>query len=139
MYRSPLVVIFIGTLLLGAPAAQAESISLVAHLLGSSEVPATQSDAFAEAQFTYDSASRALQYYLNYDGVAPAKVDLHGPAAANEKASAVLNVPLSDSPISGTVQLTPDQGQQLLAGKMYLDIHSQKYPDGEIRGQIVKQ
>jgi hypothetical protein len=51
----------------------------------------------------------------------------------------VLNLPLSDSPISGTVQLTPDQGQQLLAGKMYLDIHSQKYPDGEIRGQIVRQ
>jgi hypothetical protein len=139
MMKRALVALAFASPLLAASAAQAESVSLVAHLLGSAEIPATQSDAFAEAQFTYDSASRALQYYLNYDGVAPAKVDLHGPAAANEKASAVLNVPLSDSPISGAVQLTPEQGQQLLAGKIYLDIHSQKYPDGEIRGQIVKQ
>jgi hypothetical protein len=130
---------FIASLLLGTSAAQAENISLVAHLFGSSEVPGTQSDAFAEAQFTYDSASHALQYYVNYDGVAPAKVDLHGPAAAGEKAASVLNIPLSVSPISGTVQLTPAQAGDLLAGKIYLDIHSQKYPDGEIRGQIVRQ
>jgi hypothetical protein len=137
--KRTLIALAFASPLLGASTAHAESVSLVAHLLGSSEVPSTQSDAFAEAQFTYDGASRALQYYLNYDGVAPAKVDLHGPAAANEKASTVLNIPLSDSPIGGTVQLTLEQGQQLLAGKMYLDIHSQKYPDGEIRGQIVRQ
>ena len=139
MRRSHLSIMLICPLLLGASAAQAESISLVAHLLGSTEVPATQSDAFAEAQFTYDSTSHALQYYVNYDGVTPEKVDLHGPAAGNEKAPAALNIPLSNSPMSGTVELTPEQGRQLLAGKMYLDIQSQKYPDGEIRGQIVKQ
>jgi len=139
MMKRALIALAFASPLLGVSVAQAQSVSLVAHLLGSAEVPATQSDAFAEAQFTYDSTSRALQYYLNYDGVAPAKVDLHGPAAANEKASAVQNISLSESPISGTIQLTPEQGQQLLAGKMYLDIHSQKYPDGEIRGQIIRQ
>src|ERR1700761_1573078 len=118
--RHAALIMFIAPLLLGASAAQAENILLVAHLLGSTEVPVTDSDAFAEAQFTYDSAGRALQYYVNYDGVAPAKVDLHGPAAANEKAPAALTIPLSSSPISGTVQLTAEQGQQLLAGKMYL-------------------
>jgi hypothetical protein len=138
MKRALIALAFV-SLLLDVSAAQAESVSLVAHLLGSSEVPATQSDAFAEAQFTYDNSSRALEYYVNYDGVTPAKVDLHGPAAANEKASVVLNISLSESPISGTIQLTPEQGRQLLAGKMYLDIHSQKYPDGEIRGQIIRQ
>ena len=120
-------------------AAHAQTMSLVAHLLGSGEVPVTQSDAFAEAQFTYDSAARELQYYVNYDGVAPAKVDIHGPAGKEEKAGAILDIPLSESPISGSVKLSAEQAGQLLAGKMYLDIHSQKYPDGEIRGQIVKQ
>jgi hypothetical protein len=140
MRHAPLVLMFIASLLLGASAAQAENISLVAHLFGNSEVPSTQSDAFAEAQFTYDSASHAFQYYVNYDGVAPTKVDLHGPATASEKAASVMNIPLSESsPISGTVQLTPAQAGDLLAGKIYLDIHSQKYPDGEIRGQIVRQ
>ena len=139
MRHAALTVTFIAPLLLGASAAQAENVSLVAHLLGSTEVPVTQSDAFAEAQFTYDSTSHALQYYVNYDGVTPAKVDMQGPATAKEKAPAALNIPLSNSPISGTVQLTAEQSQQLLGGKMYLDISSQKYPGGEIRGQIVKQ
>src|ERR1700722_11170148 len=139
MIKRALITLAFASLLLDVSAARAQSVSLVAHLLGSSEVPATQSDAFAEAQFTYDSSSRALEYYVNYDGVTPAKVDIHGPSAANENVPAVLNMPLSESPISGTVQLTPAQGQQMLAGKMYLDIHSQKYPDGEIRAQIVKQ
>jgi hypothetical protein len=125
--------------LIAIPAAHAENISLAAHLLGSTEVPISQSDAFAEAQLTYDSTSRELQYYLNYDGVAPAKVDMHGPAAPGGKAASVLNIPLSQSPISGTLKLTPEQAGELLAGKMYLDIQSQKYPDGEIRGQIVRQ
>ena len=125
--------------LVAASGAQAAPLPLAAHLFGSSMVPATQSDAFAEAQFSYDSATHALEYYVNYDGIAPAKVDLHGPAAASDKAASVLDIPLSESPISGTVKLTLQQESELLAGRMYLDIHSQKYPDGEIRGQIVKQ
>ncbi|HWF65125.1 MAG TPA: CHRD domain-containing protein [Rhizomicrobium sp.] len=131
---------FAGFLFIAAiSGAQAATVSLAAHLLGSSMVPATQSDAFAEAQFRYDSATHALEYYVNYDGVAPSKVDLHGPATAGDKAPSVLDIPLSESPISGTVKLTPGQESELLAGRMYLDIHSQKYPDGEIRGQIVRQ
>lgn len=140
MRRIYFAVAIIGPLLPGAiSAAHAENISLVAHLLGTNEVPATQSDAFAEAQFTYDSAAHELQYYVNYDGVAPAKVDIHGPAGKGENAVAVANIPLSESPVSGTLQLTPEQADELLAGKMYLDIHSQRYADGEIRGQIAKR
>ena len=126
----------IGFLVGTTSAANAESVSLVAHLLGSTAHSA--SDAFAEAQFTYDSGSRALEYYVNYDGVAPAKVDIHGPAVAGENAPALVTLHLSESPISGIVTLTQEQAAALLAGKTYLDIHSNTYPDGEIRGQITK-
>jgi hypothetical protein len=139
MNRAFVIAAFLAVVVASSSGAHAASVSLVAHLLGSGEVPATESDAFAEGQFTYDSDSHALQYYVNYDGVAPAKVDIHGPASAKSKADAVLTIPVSDSPLGGTITLTPDQGDALLAGKMYIDIHSQKYPDGEIRGQIVKQ
>lgn len=133
-----LVFAFAGALI-SVRAAQAETISLAAHLLGSTEVPATPSDAFAEAQFTYDGALHELQYYVNYDGIAPAKADLHGPALAGDQAASLADLPLSESPLSGSVKLTAEQEAELLAGKMYLDIHSQKYPGGEIRGQIVRQ
>lgn len=138
MRHAFLIVAIAGALIGASSAAQAETVSLVAHLLGSTEVPATQSDAFAEAQFTYDSATHELQYYVNYDGIAPARIDLHGPAAAGEKAASAIDLPLSDSPVSGTLKLTAEQEAELLVGKLYLDIHSQKYPDGEIRGQIVR-
>jgi CHRD domain len=136
MRQTHLILPVIGFLLGLISAANAESTSLVAHLLGGTAHSA--SDAFAEAQFTYDSSSRALDYYVNYDGVAPSKMDIHGPAGAGENAPALVTLSLSESPISGTVTLTPEQAAELLAGKTYLDIHSKTYPDGEIRGQITK-
>lgn len=120
-------------------AGRAETVSLVAHLLGGTAVPATQSDAFGEAQFTYHSDRRQLEYFVNYDGVAPTKVDIHGPAGIGENAAAIVTIPVSDSPINGTATLTQEQAGELLAGKLYLDIHSQAHADGDIRGQIQKQ
>jgi hypothetical protein len=129
-----------GAFLLAAiPASQAESIGLVAHLLGGNAVPATKSDAFGEAQFTYDTATRQLEYYVTYDGATPTRIDLHGPAGTTENAAAIATFPLSESPLTGKVTLSPDQGAALLAGHIYIDIHSQAYANGEIRGQIGKQ
>jgi hypothetical protein len=123
----------------GISAGQAETVSLVAHLLGSAAVPATHSDAFGEAQFTYHSDTRQLEYFVNYDGVAPTRVDIHGPASVGENAAAIVTIPVSDSPINGTATLTQEQAGELLGGKLYLDIHSRAHADGDIRGQIQKQ
>ena len=117
----------------------AESISLAAHLLGGSAVPANMSDAFGEAQFTYDTATRQLEYYVTYDGTAPTELDLHGPAGPGEKAPSAVTFAVSESPVTGKTSLTPEQGKALLAGRMYVDIHSRAYGDGEIRGQIKPQ
>jgi len=132
-----LISTLMGGLLLSGPV-QAESVSLVAHLLGGNNSPANKSDAFGEGQFTYDTASRRLDYYVTYDGIAPSKIDLHGPAGAGENGGLVGNFPVSESPVTGKVTLTPDQGAALLAGRIYVDIHSQAFANGEIRGQIGK-
>lgn len=125
-------------LLLGGSVARAENVSLVAHLLGGNNVPANKSDAFGEGQFTYDTASRTLDYYVTYDGIAPSKIEIHGPASASENGALVANFPVSESPVTGKVTLTPDQGAALMAGRTYVDIHSQAFANGEIRGQIGK-
>ena len=127
-----------GVWFLAAPPAWADSVSLVAHLLGGGNVPVSKSDAFGEAQFTYDTASRQLDYYVTYDGIAPSKIDLHGPAGKSENAPVIANFPVSESPVTGKVTLTPDQGAAILAGRAYVDIHSQAFANGEIRGQIGK-
>ena len=131
--------ILAGLLLIAAPAARAESVSLAAHLLGAGNVPANKSDAFGEAQFTYDTATRQLDYYVTYDGIAPSKIDLHGPAGTSESAAMIADFPISESPVTGKVTLTPDQGTALLAERTYVDIHSQAFAGGEIRGQIGRQ
>ena len=134
-----LTVILAGSLLaLGLSPVRAETISLAAHLFGSSAVPQTKSDAFGEAQFTYDSQTRQLDYYVTYDGASPTRIDIHGPAGPGEKAMAIATFPVSESPVTGKTILTQDQANALLAGKVYVDLHSQAYADGEIRGQIGK-
>jgi hypothetical protein len=123
----------------GLSTARAETVSLVAHLLGAAAIPPNKSDAFGEAQFTYDSQTRQLDYYVTYDGASPTTIDIHGPAGPGATAMAIASFPLSESPVTGKTILTREQGDSLLAGKLYIDLHSQAYANGEIRGQIGKQ
>jgi hypothetical protein len=122
----------------GLSSAGAETVSLAAHLLGGGVVPQNKSDAFGEAQFTYNNQTRQLDYYVTYDGASPTKIDIHGPAGPGENAMAIVSFPLSESPVTGKTILSREQADSLLAGKIYVDLHSQAYADGEIRGQIGK-
>jgi hypothetical protein len=40
------------------------------------------------------------------------------------------------SPMEGATQLTGAQAADLLAGKVYFNIHTQAHPGGEVRGQL---
>lgn len=62
----------------------------------------------------------------------------HGPAEADANASPVVPVEgdLAD-PIGGTVTLTEEQAADLEAGLWYFNIHTEQYPDGELRGQVL--
>jgi hypothetical protein len=49
-------------------------------------------------------------------------------------------VPFADaskSPIKGAVRLSDSQAAELMAGQIYVNIHTSAHPTGEIRGQIV--
>jgi len=41
-----------------------------------------------------------------------------------------------ESPMKGSAVLTDDQSQALTSGNMYINVHTAKNPDGEIRGQL---
>jgi hypothetical protein len=61
--------------------------------------------------------------------------DIIGPAVG-ENADPVVDI--SASVASGSADITDQQLADLQAGKLYLNIHTQKFPDGEIRGQLEK-
>ena len=82
-----------------------------------------------------------LTWTATYDGLTgPATAaHFHGPAAEGEDAGPV--VPIDGdlaNPIEGSATLTEEQVTQLMDGLWYLNIHTEQYPGGEIRGQVMQ-
>jgi hypothetical protein len=132
------------TLALGAAVAFAGSASaekLKAVLDGKSEVPATTSSGTGTADLDYDAASKKLSWKVSYSGLSgPATAaHFHGPAETGKNAGVAVPIPgIANSPAEGSATLTDAQASDLLAGKLYVNIHTAASPGGEIRGQVTK-
>jgi hypothetical protein len=122
--------------------ALAEVIKFKADLSGKAETPPNDSAGTGMADVSYDTDAKTLSWTITYSGLTgDAKAaHFHGPAAVGAKAAPV--VPIEGnlaSPIAGTATLTDQQAADLQNGLWYFNIHTEKYPDGEIRGQLTKQ
>ena len=125
-------------LAVGAPA-NAAAISFKADLTGAQETPPNDSKGKGAVDAAYDAATKTLTWTITYsDLTGPASAaHFHGPAAVGAKAAPV--VPIKGdlkSPIKGTATLTDQQAKDLQAGMWYFNVHTAKFPDGEIRGQL---
>ena len=81
----------------------------------------------------------------------PGQFHVHGPAEPGVDASVILNIGIAASFVDiggGQLQLTAtglssadltDNEAALLGGLTYLNLHTNDYPGGEIRGQIVPE
>jgi CHRD domain len=102
----------------------------------------SSSQSWAEARgsgdFTYDDTSKKLTWTITYRGFRDKakSAHLHGPASEGANANTMITVSPLQSPIKGAAILTEEQVKALTGGDMYIDVHSAKYPDGEIRGQL---
>lgn len=116
-----------------------------ATLEGASVVPPVETKANGWFEAVYRPSTKVVEYRLNLVGLSgPVTMAyLHGPAPAGQNAPQVvpINPPFySDgSTISDGVTLTREQADELLAGNWYISVRTAKYPEGEIRGQIVAQ
>lgn len=122
-------------------AGSASAEKLKATLDGKSEVPATTSNGTGTADLDYDAASKKLSWKLTYSGLSgPATAaHFHGPAEAGKNAGVMVPIPgAANSPAEGSATLTDAQAADLLAGKLYVNIHTAANPGGEIRGQVTK-
>jgi hypothetical protein len=112
-----------------------------AALDGKSEVPANTSAGNGTADIDYDAATKKMTYKLTYSGLSgPATAaHFHGPAEAGKNAGVA--VPIANagtSPVEGSATLTDAQAADLMAGKLYVNVHTAANPGGEIRGQVMK-
>jgi hypothetical protein len=139
MFRSILFASAVGLALAAAPA-MAATLKFTADLEAVSETPPTDSTGSGVATVTYNTTSKKLGWVVTYKGLTgkATAAHFHGPAAVGAKAPPV--VPIKGnlkSPIKGSATLTAQQATDLQAGKWYFNVHTAKYPDGEIRGQVL--
>ena len=131
--------VMLAALAMASPAA-AEKIAMKLNLNGASEVPPNDSKGTGTAAITYDTASKKLSWKVTYAGLTgPATMaHFHGPAEPGKNAG--IMVPLKDvaSGAQGSATLTDTQATDLMAGKLYLNIHTKAHPGGEIRAQVTK-
>lgn len=126
------------TALLAGPAFAA-ALMFTAELDGGNENPPNPSNATGALSATFDTLTRKLTYTVTYEGLSGPAVaaHFHGPAAPGQNAGVQVPVTTSlDNPIKGAADLTEQQAKALEAGQWYFNIHTKKYPDGEIRGQV---
>ncbi len=146
MKRSAVRLLLACTLLLGGcmsymsdPAGS--NISLGATLNSANEVPPNDSTAGGYLTAQYSTATRIFKWRLVVNGLgAPiTRAAFHGPdAMGTERAIVPLNAPFDGTQHVGSATLTEQQAADLLAGRWYVDVRTEKFPSGEIRGVVTR-
>lgn len=125
-----------------APAGgRAEIVHFRAALDGAAETPPHPSDGKGVAEVKLDTDAQQITWTITYSGLSgPATAaHFHGPAGPGASADAV--VPITgnlSSPINGSARVGDAQIGDLRGGLWYLNIHTAKFPPGEIRGQVLQ-
>ena len=119
--------------------ARAEVVTLKATMDANSEVPPNSSPATGTLTATYDTGSKKLSWKGSYSGLTGPATAAHFHSGEGGKNGPVA-VPITPatSPFEGSATLTDAQANDLLAGKLYVNVHTEANKGGEIRGQVTK-
>jgi len=118
---------------------ETQPITFRASLRGSNEVPPVTTLASGTGIFTLTYAG--LQYDITVAGLSGSIVGAHFHRATVGMSGPVIE-PLTfngNRAIGTWTDLTGSERHDILHGEIYVNVHSQEYPDGEIRGQVVRQ
>ncbi len=139
---APLAALGVAALTLSAGAAggtHATKTNFTAVLNAGLEVPhASGTKSGASGKFTATVTGTTLKWTLTFAHLTGAATAAHIHAGAKGVSGAVL-VPLCGpctSPASGTATVTSAQLASMKAGATYVNVHTAKNANGEIRGQI---
>lgn len=122
-------------MIVSAPAFS-ETLTFKADLKGSSEVPPADSAATGSADVTLDTDTKKLSWTVTSGGLSgdATAAHFHGPAAPGANADPVVDI--SAAIAKGSADISDQQLADLQAGQWYINIHTEKFPNGEIRGQV---
>jgi hypothetical protein len=117
--------------------AQAQLTAFQATINGAQETPPTGSAQTGFGFFTFNAATNALNYDINFTALPTGEILAHlHMGAVGVSGPVIVPLPLGTS-INGTLAIPAAQVANLLAGNTYVNFHSNAFPNGEIRGQVV--
>ena len=126
--------------------ARADTLRFHADLSGRGEWPPSASPATGHMEATLDTATNTLKWSCAYSNLSGVPIGAHfdGPvsyvsatADVNTRIEVATSGNLS-SPFSGKATIDATQAQDLKSGRWYFDLHTHKYPAGEIRGPVLR-
>lgn len=114
-------------------------ITFLASLDGASVNPPTGSSASGTATLTFDTSEKTFTITVIHSGLDPNNGHIHR-GAVGESGGVVFPFSNFESPIEDSGgPLDTAQESDLNANLYYVNLHSTSFPDGEIRGQLIKQ
>jgi hypothetical protein len=145
--RSAAVMLIVAALGASAAPALASTLRFKADMSGGGEAPPNDSTGKAHLEATLDTDSNTLTWTVTYSGLtgAPIGAHFHGPVAymgltAEENAPIQVGTPGSlASPFKGSTKIDEVQKKDLKDGRWYFNVHTPKFPEGEVRGPVVRQ
>lgn len=131
------------------------AVRFFAKLTGREEVPPVRTDAFGSANFVFNDDFTRLRFRLvvnDLEDFTAAHIHLgmrgqNGPVVAFLFGPVTHGINVNTGVVTGTITeddlVGPLQGmclidlaKQMSAGNTYVNAHTERYPNGEIRGQI---
>jgi hypothetical protein len=148
LYSVAFMVAFMIVVVFGSactPATSSDEVKYEVQLRSENNVPTPlTNEGTGTLNATYNKSTKVLNYTLTWNltrGNATA-AHFHGPAPAT--ANAGIRVPIFTTAQTGntgtftaTATLTADQETELLAGNWYCNLHSNQFPAGAMRGQMI--
>ena len=124
------------SMMFAAATAQAEKMKFTTELTGAAEVPPTDSTATGTAEVTLNTEAKTVTWVYTHEGLSGDMTasHVHGPATATEAAGPVIDT--TGETMEGSAPITDAQAAELMAGMYYVNLHTETFPDGEIRGQL---
>ncbi len=116
--------------------AYADMLTYTADLTAGAEVPPNHSAATGTANLMVDTDAKTVSWTVTVQDLTgdATAAHIHGPASETETAPPVID--MSDAIMEGSADITDEQIAALKDGQYYVNVHTEKNPNGEIRGQL---
>lgn len=118
-------------------------IQFFADLSADEESAVTESPGVGRVDFVLDRETLAFSWTVTYRDLttSPTGIHVHGPQTPGGEAAILWDLAPEEvrSPMSGSKVLNEGELAYLVSDRMYVNLHTEKYPAGELRGSIRKQ